>query len=241
VPVTLKFLGQPFADIDSPLTTVFTVRTKIAAGTIQATSGAGVDVRGTGKNREFVGTLADLNAYFTSGRVTYIPAPDAHGTLLLTTSITERIGGKAFSSSTTSNIVIKAINDAPRISTPESFGFTPGGFAMLTWPRAVAPFADADSPALTITLRVTTGTILASSGQGVKVGGTATARTFQGSVADLNAYFQTPGRITYFPALGGWSNTLSITASDGRKQATATSSLIFANPWLSLIAALRGP
>lgn len=66
------------------------------------------------------------------------------------------------------------------------------------------PFTDADSPAarpMTVTLRVPDGGIAARTALGVRVGGTATARTFTGTIGALNAYFTDPrGHITYRPA-----------------------------------------
>ena len=59
------------------------------------------------------------------------------------------------------------------------------------------PFTDIDTNSLTVTLSVADGTINATTGGNVTVGGTVTARTFSGSVAALNTYFTTAGNITY--------------------------------------------
>lgn len=59
------------------------------------------------------------------------------------------------------------------------------------------------------------------------VGGVPTARTFQGSVAALNRFFQKPGRITYTPAVHNReSRTLTTTASDGLSTSDAVTTRI---------------
>jgi uncharacterized repeat protein (TIGR02543 family) len=90
------------------------------------------------------------------------------------------------------------------------------------------PFADSDSASLTVTLSVADGTITGAAGTGITVGGTATARTFTGSVADLNTYFTTAGKITYQGAADNTSSrTLTTTVSDGTSSVSATSTLSF--------------
>jgi hypothetical protein len=78
------------------------------------------------------------------------------------------------------------------------------------------PFADADSLNLTVTLSIQDGTITANPVAGVIVGGTETARTFAGTVGALNAYFTTPGRISY---VGSPNNAatrnLTVAVTDG--------------------------
>lgn len=89
------------------------------------------------------------------------------------------------------------------------------------------PFRD-DSPTLTVTLAVADGTITGNAGTGITVGGTATARTFTGSVANLNTYFTTAGKITYLGALNNTtSRTLTITVSDGSFSTEGTSTINF--------------
>ena len=64
---------------------------------------------------------------------------------------------------------------------------------------------DAGSDDLTVTLSTATGGQLsATSGSGITVGGTATARTFTGSLSDLNTYFNTATNLQY---LHGTANT----------------------------------
>jgi hypothetical protein len=86
-------------------------------------------------------------------------------------------------------------NTGPTVSAPGSFTVTEDVAGNLTYTGT--PFADADTASLTVTLSVADGAITGSAGTGITVSGTATARTFAGTVSDLNAYFTTAGKITY--------------------------------------------
>jgi hypothetical protein len=119
------------------------------------------------------------------------------------------------------------VNAPANFSVPENIGSDPG--SALVWPVSPTPFADPDSQMLTVTLEVSAGTINGTdspSHTGVTVGGTATARTFAGTIASLNAYFTTSGQITYTPPRDDLtSQTLTTRASDGTREASATSTI----------------
>jgi alpha-tubulin suppressor-like RCC1 family protein len=88
------------------------------------------------------------------------------------------------------------------------------------------PFFDVDGSSLTVTLSVDAGTITGNPGTGITVGGTGTARTFAGTVADLNAYFITAGKITYLaPQDFNGSKTLGILVSDGELTANGSATI----------------
>ena len=88
------------------------------------------------------------------------------------------------------------------------------------------PFSDVDGSSLTVTLSVDAGTITGNAGTGITVGGTGTARTFAGAVADLNAYFITAGKITYLaPQDFSGSKTLGILVSDGELTANGSATI----------------
>jgi len=90
------------------------------------------------------------------------------------------------------------------------------------------PFADVDSATLTVTLSVIDGTITGNEGTGITVAGSATARTFAGTVAALNTYFTTAGKITYLGLLNNTtSRTLTTAVSDGALTASTTSTINF--------------
>ncbi|MEI6464536.1 MAG: LamG domain-containing protein, partial [Verrucomicrobiota bacterium] len=114
----------------------------------------------------------------------------------------------------------------PFTPVPASFALTEDTPGNLTFVGNI--FSDADSATLTATLSVSDGTITGNAGSGITVGGTATARTFEGAVAALNTYFATAGKITYQGAANNTaSRTLTIAVSDGSLSSSATSTINF--------------
>jgi VCBS repeat-containing protein len=88
------------------------------------------------------------------------------------------------------------------------------------------PFADIDSSSLTVTLSIVDGSIAAAAGTGITLGGTATARTFSGTTADLNTYFTTVGKVSYTTALdNNVARTLNVNVSDGALSSSTTSTI----------------
>ena len=120
----------------------------------------------------------------------------------------------------------EGVNDAPTVTAPTGFAVTEDVAGNLTYTGT--PFADIDSSTLTVTLSVSDGTISGNTGTGITVGGTATARTFSGTVPDLNTYFATAGKITYQGALNNTENRiLTTTVSDGSLSASTASIITF--------------
>lgn len=108
----------------------------------------------------------------------------------------------------------------PVVSIPAAFTVIEDVATPLVFPGI--PFTDSDSPGtkvMTVTLAASAGTLAAASAGGVTVGGTASSRTFTGSLASLNAYFTaTPGRIVYLPPLNSTvaqSLRVTIAETDG--------------------------
>jgi VCBS repeat-containing protein len=123
-------------------------------------------------------------------------------------------------------ITVTNVNEAPIVSAPVSFTVTEDVKGNLVWPVSSTPFADVDSASLTVTLAVADGTISAASTAAVTVGGTATARTFTGTPAALNAYFKTVGAIGYLTAKDNTvARTLTTTVSDGSLSTQALSTI----------------
>ncbi|MFN5810043.1 MAG: hypothetical protein ACK44R_02560, partial [Burkholderiales bacterium] len=125
-------------------------------------------------------------------------------------------GSTAFSANSVSlGTSVVDINDAPVVNIPQSFTMnedTPQLDLVFTG----TPFADNENARLTVTLSVTDGSISATDGSGVTVGGTATARTFTGTADDLNAFFDAGGNITYQAAAHfNGSRILTVTVDDG--------------------------
>jgi hypothetical protein len=124
---------------------------------------------------------------------------------------------------------ITVTNVAERVSPPVAS--IPATFSVLEdTPAPIlltgTPFTDADSPlstTMTVTLKVTDGSLSATTADGITVAGTALARTFTGTLAALNAYFTAaPARITYSPAA---NNTADRTLTATISQPTGTSKL----------------
>jgi hypothetical protein len=216
----LVYTGTPFADVDSAS---LTVTLSIDDGSINATSGGSVTVGGSATARTFQGTIANLNAFFTTaGNITYTPAANNTTSRTLTTSASDGL----LSGSASSTIGFTPVNDAPTVSAPSTFSLTEDTTGNLLYTGT--PFADVDSASLTVTLSIDDGSINATSGGSVTVGGSATARTFQGTIANLNAFFTTAGNITYTPAANNTtSRTLTTSASDGLLSGSAISTINF--------------
>jgi len=217
-PGPLVFPTAPFGISDAPPTKRVTVTLRVASGTIMAASAAGVRVRGTGRARTFTGTIAQLNRFFThpAGRIRFRPAADEHGSRRFTVTVAEATRRGVMVSSSTATIEIIPVNDAPRVRGPAVFRVVEDVPSRISWAAVARPFADVDSPILTVTLIVADGQIRAETAAGVTVGGTDTARTFTGRTADLNAYFKSLGRITYQTAPDNTRpRRLTISVSDG--------------------------
>lgn len=108
--------GLVFSDVDAGAGTVEVVL-QIASGTLSADSGPGVTVTGTGTGVvAMLGTVADINAYVASGRVTFTPAINANGKTVLTVTINDSGNsgaGGALQASATVEIDVAPVNDAP--------------------------------------------------------------------------------------------------------------------------------
>jgi hypothetical protein len=225
-PSPLTFSVGPFGTADAPASKRVSVLLSVERGGIAATSAAGVTVGGTAQARTFTGTLASLNRFFAdpTGRIQYRPAPDDSGTVQLTATVSEAMPQGVLRRSATAPITITPANDAPVARTPAGFRVVEDVRSGLSWAMVGVPFADVDSPQVSVTLAVVDGVIDAATGDGVAVGGTATARTFTGTTASVNAYFRSLGRITYTTAADNTApRVLTTTVSDGLASTTATS------------------
>ena len=148
----LRFSGTPVTDADSPLTKVITLRFSVADGAIVGDAANGVVVGGTATARTFTGSIATLNAYLTTtpANITYTPVTNSNVSRTLTVTASETYGNQTQSSSQTATIVITPVNDAPVVTAPVSFTVTEDVAGNLVWPTGSAPFADVDSPLLTV-------------------------------------------------------------------------------------------
>ncbi|MBR8657731.1 hypothetical protein KDH83_30920, partial [Achromobacter sp. Marseille-Q0513] len=208
--------GISIADVDAG-SGVVTLTLAVPAGTLAALNGNGVTVTGSGSGTlVLTGSIADINAYIAASRVSYLSAPNANGDVTLTATVND-LGntgsGGALSASDTVVLRIAAVNDAPVITVP-------AGGINLTEDIAKAitgiSFSDVDADAgqLTVTLSVPAGALSANSGAGIVVGGTATAMTLTGTLADLNAFIAA-SKVLYTPAANATGLvTLTVSIND---------------------------
>jgi len=127
-------------------------------------------------------------------------------------------------------VTVKDVNEAPAINAPTPFNLavTEDVASKLTFPANL--FADQDAAStVTVTLTLPAGNfgkLGAVNGGGVTVGGTAVARTFKGSIANINTYFA-GGNVSYTTLLNNTKAVaLSLSVVEGTMSAAkATASL----------------
>jgi len=114
-------------------------------------------------------------------------------------------------------ITVSNLNNAPTVSnTPASVTVTEDVASNVD--LSSTTFADADGDPLTVTIAASAGTLAASSGGSVTVGGSPAALTLSGTASNINTYLDTPSNIKYTSALnanGTAAATLTITPNDG--------------------------
>ncbi len=140
--------------------------------------------------------------------VTYSNSSDTPSSLDRT--ITFKVNdGNSDSSGADRTVTVVATNDAPTVSMPASLTAAEDTATAITG----ISFADADagSASVTVTLSVGSGTLSATSGGGVTIGGTASALTLSGSIANINAFI-TGGAVQF---LGAANSTASVTLTAG--------------------------
>jgi hypothetical protein len=167
--------------------------------------------------------------------VTYTDTSDSPSIASRTVSFVVN-DGSLDSVATTKLVSVAAVNDAPTLATPISLAGSPGSPITVGGSGAgEILFADVDSAggAEQATFTVTQGTLSAISGGNVTVGGTATALTLTGAVADLNAYLAA-SNVTYTSSI---NDTIHVVLDDqghtgapGAMQASADINAVFDIP-----------
>ena len=164
------------------------------------------------------GTVAAINSFISGGNVDYTTAADDTTAQTLTVSIDD--GGNTGSGgpktdTETVTINVTAVNDAPVLTVPGSITIDEDVTTALTG-ISVAD-VDAGTGNITVTLSVPGGTLAATGTPGVVVGGTATALTLTGTLADINAFLG-GSNVTYATALNNdGESTLTITGQRQRQ------------------------
>lgn len=198
--VPLVLTGISFADVDAGSGLVqATFSVPAGNGTFSALAAAGVTLTGSGTNSLVLsGTLADINAFVASGSVSYLSAANASGTVSVTVSLDDRgntgTGGNKIAT-TTFNLAISPVNDAPVNSVPGSqtvLQDRPLVFSTGLGNRIAISDVDVGaSDAIQVTLTANNGTVsLAGLGGLTFLAGSGTGdgtMTFVGSLADVNA------------------------------------------------------
>ena len=180
------------------------------------------------------GTEAALSAYLaTADKLRFTGAATSH---TLTVSAQVLGGGGLVRSATTAVANLSAIElptvgvngtaTAPVISAlPGSLMITPGSASLLVFTGADLDDGNtAGDDSLVLTLGVDSGTLSASSGGSVTVGGTATARTLSGTAANLEAFLQ-GNSLSYSGPAGTLSLSLARAAAPNGAAASTTVAL----------------
>ncbi|MFD0389827.1 cadherin-like domain-containing protein [Tistrella bauzanensis] len=212
--------GISISDIDAG-SGIVTVTFAVGSGSLSATSGSGVTVGGTATSRTLSGTVTDINAFIAANGVSFTPAANATADVTLTVTVNDGGNsgtGGALTDSATITLDITAVNDAPDLTAPASIAVTEDTATSLT--GISISDVDAGSGIVTVTFAVGSGSLSATSGSGVTVGGTATSRTLSGTVTDINAFIAANG-VSFTPAANATADvTLTVTVNDGGNSGT---------------------
>ncbi|WP_274627603.1 DUF4347 domain-containing protein [Arvimicrobium flavum] len=215
--------GISFSDVDAGSANV-TVTLSVPSGSLSATSGGGVTVGGTASALTLTGSIANINAFIAASNLAFTTAANATGEVTLTVSIDD--GGNTGSGGTQTDsatvpLQVSAVNDAPTITAPTTIAVDEDVAKALSG----ISFADVDagSGAVTATFSVPSGALAATSGGGVTVGGTGSALTLTGSIANINA-FVAAGGVSFTTAANATADvTLTVTIDDGGNTGTGSS------------------
>ncbi len=213
--VASDITGISFSDVDAGAGSV-TVTLSVTAGTLTAATAGGVTVTGSGTGTVMLtGTVAAINSFISGGNVDYTTAADDTTAQTLTVSIddggnTGSGGPKTDTETVTLNVT--AVNDAPVLTVPGSISIDEDVTTAITG-ISVAD-VDAGTGNVTVTLSVPGGTLAATGTPSVIVGGTATALTLTGTLADINAFLGASA-VTYTTALNNDGDVnLTVTVND---------------------------
>ncbi|WP_281978560.1 SwmB domain-containing protein [Pseudorhizobium flavum] len=200
--VASALTGISFSDVDAG-TSLVTVKLSVPSGSLAATSSANVAVAGSGSETlSLEGIITDINAFIAAGNVAFTTAPDAVADVVLTVTIDDGgnsgTGGSMVSSATVT-LDVGAINDAPIVTVPGSIAAIAGIPTALTG----ISFSDVDAGTgpVTATMSVPNGSLTATSGGNVVIGGTPSALTLTGTVDDINSFIA-GSNLAYLTAAG---------------------------------------
>jgi len=197
-----------FSDVDS---TLGIVTFSVGTGTLSATGAGGVTVGGSATALTLSGTLANINQFIANNRLVYTPAANASGDVTLTINVNTSSVSDA---TTTMTLQVQAVNDAPVATVPPSITVTEDVSSVITG----ISFTDIDAGinSVTATFSVPSGTLSATTGMGVTVGGSGSGLlTLTGSLADINFFIAANG-LTFKTAQDATASViLTVNINDG--------------------------
>jgi len=167
-----------------------------------------------GGGNTFTATAGNTTATITGwnlAALTVTPAANADADFTLTLAATGTEAANLATASSVAGLLVDVlpVNDAPTVAAPAALNVVED----VPSPLLGISFADVDAGGgpVTATFTVAGGTLSATAGGGVAVGGTATARTLTGALADVNA-FLAGGGLAYTTVLDG-NAPVALTAS----------------------------
>ncbi|WP_162946175.1 gliding motility-associated C-terminal domain-containing protein [Chitinophaga barathri] len=214
--VTLALTGIIFSDSDAGTSVLTKATLVVTQGMLNATSGAGVTVTGSGTaTLELQGTMANINAFIAASGVSFVPAANFSGIGTLNITFNDAgdtgSGGAQTGTAGPVNITVTAVNDGPAIAAPASIAAAEDQSTTLS--GITLADVDAGTSAVEATFSVTSGTLSAASGGGVTVT-QPTPQSVQlvGSITAINSFI---GNVSFQNALNSTANvTLNITIND---------------------------
>ncbi|HDS1679051.1 TPA: DUF4347 domain-containing protein [Pseudomonas putida] len=138
-------------------------------------------------------TVAQFEAALRA--ITYNNASNSPNTTTRTVQFIVTDGSNAASTAVTGDITLTAINDSPTISAVAALPVNED----TSTPLSQITFSDVDSTLGIVTFSVGNGTLSATGAGGVTVGGTSTALTLSGTLANINNFIA-GNRLVYTPA-----------------------------------------
>jgi hypothetical protein len=213
--------GISFADVDAPGTAnvIATFSVPSGQGTLTGQAMAGITVQNPSANVLTVaGQLNTVNVYVANNNVRFTTAPNATSNVTLTAAINDggaTGAGGAQTGSANITLSVIAVNDTPVVTAPATIDVSVVAISNLLG----ISFADVDAGSATVTASFSIpagqGTLSATAGGGVTGGGSGSAISLQGTIANINAFIAA-GNLRYTPQAGNPATVvLSISLNDG--------------------------
>ncbi|MEN2388563.1 Ig-like domain-containing protein, partial [Comamonas sp. A7-5] len=169
-------------------------------------------------------SLAQWQAALRS--VTYNNLSDSPNTATRTIQFQVTDGGGLNASAVTRSVTLTAVDDSPVIWAPASTQVVEDSASVISQ----ISISDSDSTSGTVTLSVGSGSLSAVSAAGVTVGGTSSALTLTGSLANINSFIAS-NQVTYITAANAAADvTLAISVDTGSATTDSTTMTLNVSP-----------